>query len=57
MKKYRVVLEYWVPNEDGNLWEVKFVSSRSSCGKIADDFLSQDRQNLIRGVEVAPANV
>jgi len=54
MKTYRMVIEYWVPDEDENLFEEKLIRSRSSCGKIADDFLSQDRTNLIRSVEVTP---
>ena len=53
-KTYRMVIEYWVPDEDENLFEEKMVRSRSSCGKIADDYLSQDRTNLIRSVEVTP---
>ena len=54
MNNYRMVIEYWVPDEDENLFEEKIVRSRSSCGKIADDFLAQDRTNLIRFVEVTP---
>ncbi len=54
MKNYRLLIEYWVPDEDENLYEKKFIKSRSSCGKIADDYLAQDRTNLIRSVEVFP---
>lgn len=54
MKTYRVLVEYWVPDEDENLWEEKVIQSRSSCGKIADNYLAQDRTNLIRSVEVVP---
>lgn len=49
-----MLIEYWVPNEDENLWEEKIIKSNSSCGKIADNYLSQDRNNLIRSVEVKP---
>lgn len=52
MKTYRMLIEYWVPDENENLYEEKIVRSRSSCGKIADDYLTQDRTNLIRSVEV-----
>lgn len=55
MNTYRVVLEYWNPNEKGDLFEVRYINSRSSCGKIADKLLSQDRQDLIRSVDVVPA--
>ena len=54
MKNYRMIIEYWVPDEDENLYEEKLIRSYSSCGKIADDYLSQDRTNLIRSVEVTP---
>ncbi len=54
MKTYRMLIEYWVPDENENLWEERIVRTRSSCGKIADDFLAQDRTNLIRSVEVIP---
>lgn len=54
MKDYRLIIEYWVPDEDENLYEERIVRSWSSCGKIADDFLAQDRTNLIRSVEVTP---
>jgi hypothetical protein len=54
MKTYRMVIEYWVPDEDENLYEEKMIQSRFSCGKIADDYLSADRTNLIRSVEVTP---
>ena len=54
MKTYRMLIEYWVPDEDENLYEEKIIQSRSSCGKIADDYLAQDRTNLIRSVEVTP---
>ena len=55
MKTYRMLIEYWVPDEDENLYEEKIIQSRSSCGKIVDDYLAQDRTNLIRSVEVFPA--
>ena len=55
MKTYRMIIEYWVPDEDENLYEERIVKSNSSCGKIADDFLASDRTNLIRSVEVTPA--
>jgi hypothetical protein len=54
MKTYRMLIEYWVPDENENLYEEKIIQSRSSCGKIADDYLAQDRTNLIRSVEVTP---
>ena len=54
MKNYRMLIEYWVPDEDENLYEEKIIQSRSSCGKIADNYLAQDRTNLIRSVEVIP---
>jgi hypothetical protein len=54
MNTYRLLIEYWVPDEDENLYEEKIIQSRSSCGKIADDYLAQDRTNLIRSVEVTP---
>ena len=54
MKNYRLLIEYWVPDEFENLYEEKIIQSRSSCGKIADDYLAQDRTNLIRSVEVTP---
>ena len=54
MKTYRMLIEYWVPDEDENLFEEKVIRSHSSCGKIADNYLSQDRTNLIRSVEVTP---
>ena len=54
MKTYRMLIEYWVPDEDENLFEEKIIQSRSSCGKIVDDYLAQDRTNLIRSVEVTP---
>jgi hypothetical protein len=57
MKNYRMMIEYWVPDENENLFEEKMIRSRSSCGKIADDYLAQDRTNLIRSVEVSPVEV
>jgi hypothetical protein len=54
MNTYRMVVEYWVADENENLYEEKIIQSRSSCGKIADDYLSADRTNLIRSVEVTP---
>ncbi len=54
MNNYRMVIEYWVHDENENLFEEKIIRSRSSCGKIADDYLAQDRTNLIRAVEVTP---
>ena len=54
MKNYRMVIEYWVPDENENLFEERMIRSRSSCGKIADDYLASDRTNLIRSVEVTP---
>jgi hypothetical protein len=54
MKTYRMLIEYKVPNNAGTYYEEKFIQSRSSCGKIADDYLAQDRTNLIRSVEVTP---
>ena len=54
MKTYLMLIEYWVPDEDENLYEEKLIESRSSCGKIVDDYLAQDRTNLIRSVEVTP---
>jgi|688.fasta_scaffold277081_5 hypothetical protein len=55
MKNYRMVIEYWVPDENENVFEERMIRSRSSCGKIVDDCLAQDRTNLIRSVEVTPA--
>ena len=54
MNNYRLLIEYWVPDEDENLYEEKIIQSRSSCGKIVDDYLAQDCTNLIRSVEVTP---
>jgi hypothetical protein len=54
MNNYRMVIEYWDFDENGKLFEEKFIRSRSSCGKIANDYLTQDRSNLIRAVEVTP---
>lgn len=54
MKTYRMLIEYWVPDENENLYEERMIQSRSSCGKIVDDYLSADRTNLIRSVEVTP---
>lgn len=54
MKTYRMLIEYFVPDENENLFEEKLVYSNSSCGKIVDDYLAQDRTNLIRSVEVVP---
>jgi hypothetical protein len=54
MKNYRMVIEYWVPDENENLFEERMIRSRSSCGKIADNYLASDRTNLIRSVEVTP---
>ena len=54
MNTYRMLIEYWVPDEDENLYEEKMIQSCSSCGKIADDYLASDRTNLIRSVEVFP---
>jgi len=54
MKNYRMVIEYWIPDENENLFEERMIRSRSSCGKIADNYLAQDRTNLIRSVEVTP---
>lgn len=54
MKTYRLLIEYWVPDENENLYEERIIKSYSSCGKITDDYLAQDRTNLIRSVEVSP---
>ena len=54
MKTYRLLIEYWIPDEFENLYEEKIIKSHSSCGKIADDYLAKDRTNLIRSVEVTP---
>ena len=54
MKTYRMLIEFWVPDVVENLYEEKIIQSRSSCGKIVDDYLAQDRTNLIRSVEVTP---
>lgn len=56
-KTYRVLLEYWVPDENENLYEERVIQSRSSCGKIVDDFLSADRTNLLRSVDVTPVQL
>ena len=34
-----------------------YLKSKSSCGKICDDLLSQDREGKIKSVEVYPVNV
>ena len=52
MKTYRMLIEYFTPDENENLFEEKIIRSNSSCGKIADDYLAQDRTNLIRSVDV-----
>jgi hypothetical protein len=57
MKNYRMVIEYWDFDENGKLFEERLIRSRSSCGKIADDYLAQDRTNLIRSVEVYPVKL
>ena len=49
-----MVIEYWDFDENGNLFEERFVRSRLSPRRIADDYLAQDRSNLIRSVEVTP---
>jgi hypothetical protein len=54
MKTYRMLIEYFTPDENENLFEEKIIRSNSSCGKIADDYLAQDRTNLIRSVDVTP---
>lgn len=54
MKTFRLLIEYKEPNEFGALYEEKIIKSRSSCGKIADDYLTADRDNVIRSVEVSP---
>jgi hypothetical protein len=54
MNTYRMLIEYWVPNSAETYYEERFIKSRSSCGKIADDYLASDRTNLIRSVEVFP---
>ena len=54
MKTYRMLIEYWIADENGNLYEEKVIQSRSSCGVIADDFLASDRTNSIRSVDVTP---
>jgi len=54
MKNYRLLIEYKVANSAETYYEEKIIQSRSSCGKIADNYLAQDRTNLIRSVEVTP---
>jgi hypothetical protein len=54
MKTFRLLIEYKEPNEFGAFYEEKIIKSRSSCGKIADDCLTADRDNVIRSVEVSP---
>jgi hypothetical protein len=54
MNNYRLLIEYKVPNSAETYYEETFIKSRSSCGKIADDYLARDRTNLIRSVEVTP---
>jgi hypothetical protein len=49
VKELRVTIEY----KNGTFKQYN-LKSRSSCGKICDDVLSQDRSNMIRAVEVAP---
>lgn len=53
-KQYRVLLEYWVPDENENCWEEQIVISSSSAGRIADQFLAKDRTNQLRSVDVIP---
>lgn len=52
MTQYRVLLEYWIPDENENLYEEQIVESFSSAGYLADQFLSKDRTNLLRSVDV-----
>jgi hypothetical protein len=54
-KTYRVLLEYWVPDENENCWEEETIFSSRSPGMIADQYLCKDRTNLLRSVEVIPA--
>lgn len=54
MKKYRVLLEYWVPDENENLFEEEIIESLSSAGKIVDQYLTKDRSYSLRSVEVTP---
>lgn len=54
MKKYRVLLEYWVPDENENHYVEEIIESRSSCGKIVDQYLTKDRSYSLRSVEVTP---
>lgn len=52
MNTYRVLIEYFNPNKNNNFFEEKIIKSNSSRGKIADNYLTQDRMNLIRSVDV-----
>jgi hypothetical protein len=54
MKNYRMMIEYWDFDENGNLFEERLIRSRLSPYKIANDYLNNDRSNLIRSVEVTP---
>jgi hypothetical protein len=54
MNNYRLLIEYWVPDEDENLYEEKIIQSRSSCGKIVDDYLAQDVQTSFALLKLPP---
>lgn len=56
LKTYRVLLEYWTPDENENCWEEEVIHSRSSAATIADKYLSKDRTNQIRSVDVTVIN-
>ena len=54
MNTYRVLIEYFVPDENENLFKEEIIQSNSSCGRISDNYITKDRTNLIRSVDVTP---
>jgi hypothetical protein len=52
VKELRVTIEY----KNGTFKQYN-LKSRSSCGKICDDALSQDRAGIIKSIEVYPMNL
>ena len=54
MKNYRLLIEYKVPNTAETYYEESFIQSRYSPAYICDQYVAQDREDLIRSVEVSP---
>ena len=54
MKNYRLLIEYKVPNTAETYYEESFIQSRYSPAHICDQYVAQDREDLIRSVEVSP---